>query len=213
MKPIKRKSIRLKNLEVGTPFVFATPGTLDVFRNLTLLSASDSRCVIEGFKYDGKIDDGSGGKDSGWKAFKDSCAPNAEVFIDPTRGQVQVGRYKDGTPFKKATEVLDTEDNTCLNKKTKKKKENNKMSEQIEQTEQTKPKRGRGRKPGAPKIAFPADRAFTSSEIVEETGFKVYVVSNELNKALKEGRIVETGDRISSDKGRGRRCKVFKVAQ
>lgn len=207
-----KKLIKLKNLQAGTPFIFS--GGETCFKNMYLVYPSDARCVVEGFKISDKRRDSDNGTNctENWEHFKDNCSPGAEVFIDDSRDMATVKQDKTGTFLKIAQTSLSEENNCAVveEKKEKKEKKERKSNKVKEVSEDIKAKGKRGRKPGLPKIAFPADREFTAPELVRELGLKPYIVSNELNKALKEGRI-ESNERRTSGKGRGRHCKVFKM--
>lgn len=205
--------IKLKNLPPGTPFIFHSSRS-KVFRNMMLTYSGDARCVVEGFKNDGKQE---GSDEDSWSFFKDNCAPDAEVVVDKSRTFLNIVQDEMGSHRVKKNKIVDKD-----NKKNKNNKimnsviENNDVKNSVIANEtrvnkESGVKSKRGRKPGAPKIAFPTSREFTAPELVEELGLQTYVVSNELNKALREGRIVKVGA-IPSNKGRGRHCKVFKVA-
>jgi hypothetical protein len=198
---------KLKNLEPGSPFIFSSGEKS--FKNMVLIYASDSRCVVEGYKNDNW-------GDSSWSSFRDNCAPDAEVVLDESRKNSKIvqnssGEYKivlDGD-LKKMDNVKTMKEETELNELNELNEGAGKEKVDGDSATAALPAR-RGRKRSAPKIAFPADREFTAPEIIANLGIQPYVVSNELNKALKEGRIQVVGG-TPSLKGRGRHCKVFKV--
>jgi hypothetical protein len=217
------KYIRLKNLKEGTPFIFSSGEKS--FKGMYLVYSGDARCVVEGFKCD------DGGPDAGWRHFRDNCAPDAEVLVDWSRPQKKIVATTEkpveptnveGKPKKihkpldkMGTKVYKLNENQSQQQN--KLERNQKMNEEIQNAADQNPaalvtpvKSKRGRKPKAPQIAFPQDREFTAPELVSQLGVKTHLVSNEINKALREGRITLVGAQQSS-KGRGRNCKVFKV--
>jgi hypothetical protein len=203
--------VKLKNLPPGTPFIFHASRS-KAFRNMMLTYSGDARCVVEGFKNDGKKE---GSDEDSWSFFKDNCAPDAEVVVDKSRTFLNIVQDEMGSHRVKNNKEVDKDNKKNKNRKNKIMNDTNvdtvvKVNDSHVNKESV-VKSKRGRKPGAPKIAFPASREFTAPELVEEFGLQTYVVSNELNKALREGRIVKVGA-TPSNKGRGRHCKVFKVA-
>lgn len=206
--------VKLKNLPAGTPFIFSS-GSLS-FKNMVLIYSGDARCVVEGFKNEGKNEEG----ETVWNFFKDNCAPDAEVVVDKSRTGLKIVQDSFGSHKiknnKKNLDVVKKKEDSHNNMNTEINNSNandvitsNDVKNDVIANEPRVNKK-RGRKPGVPKIAFPASREFTAPEIVQELGLQPYVVSNELNKALREGRIVKVGA-IPSNKGRGRHCKVFKT--
>jgi hypothetical protein len=81
-KESKEKVYKLKHLPPLSPFTFLS-GDLS-FKNMKLVYASDSRCVVKGFRNMGAGESG----EIEWREFEDNCAPDAEVFFDRARSDL-----------------------------------------------------------------------------------------------------------------------------
>jgi hypothetical protein len=77
--------MHLSFLKNGSPFKFI--GTGDVFRDMFLLKAGDSRCKIIGRKRISK---------EIWQDFEDDCSPGSEVDFDASRQEIKIDENEFG---------------------------------------------------------------------------------------------------------------------
>ena len=94
-----RRYSYLQNLQSGDNFTFRNS---KVFRNMTLVTASDTRCIVRGERM---VNTPSGAES--WEAFTDSCSPMAEVFYDSNR-EVIAEENKDGNETHNAPKPVAT---------------------------------------------------------------------------------------------------------
>jgi hypothetical protein len=182
-KDSNRRVYKLKHLPANTLFEFLSGGLF--FKNMKLVYSGDARCVVSGFKNEGRGEDG----ETVWRQFEDNCAPDAEVFV------LQVGNQEEEEKKEKKKGKENMNDNVVNN-------QINSINDGV--------KVKRGRKPKAAMFELPTDKTFTAPELIKSLNLKTHEVSNELNKALKENRVEVVGV-LPSKTGRGRSCKVFKA--
>lgn len=193
-----RKTIRLENLQDGSPFI--VNGSENDFYCLYLVRGGDATCKVQGFK---KTDAGN------FTLFSDFFSPATEVYYDENRVPVTISKDGEISIPKEYTPVKEKE---LVEEKPTEKKEKKQAAKAFKPSNDMnnnniKQKAGRPKKHS---VTLPKDIPFTIDEIAKTFGVKKFVINNEIARVKRENPL---SIEIVGQKpyAKGKPAKVFKL--